>query len=226
MEGGIIIAASWKEKFPDSRVGILIVTNIANATNHPALAAKRKSMEEELRVKFAGMGKEEIGELPVIRAYRNHYDKFHETYHVRLQLESIIRRGLSRPNQNGLIEAMFIPELKNLMLTAGHDLKETVFPVIISASTGKETFTTIRGQEQKLKPEDMIMSDREGVISSVLYGPDSRTRINHDTKNALYVTYAPAGIEEKSIVTHLNDIADNIKEISPEAQIEELTIFG
>jgi len=40
----------------------------------------------------------------------------------------------------------------------------------------------------------MFIADGQGVISSIVYGPDRRTRITLATRNAVFTVYAPAGI--------------------------------
>ncbi|MEK7878257.1 MAG: hypothetical protein AAB285_00195, partial [candidate division NC10 bacterium] len=53
---------------------------------------------------------------------------------------------------------------------------------------------------------DMMMTDGAGVISSVLYGPDERTRLRPETRQALFTVYAPPGIAESAIARHLEDL--------------------
>jgi hypothetical protein len=45
------------------------------------------------------------------------------------ELESVARKGKSIPSRAALVEAMFIAELENLILTAGNDLDVVVPPV-------------------------------------------------------------------------------------------------
>ena len=58
----------------------------------------------------------------MIQAYAAYYERFNKTYHVQLQLESVALKGKSIPRVSALVEAMFMAELENLLLTAGHDL--------------------------------------------------------------------------------------------------------
>jgi len=121
---------------------------------------------------------------------------------------------------------MFVAELKNLLLTAGHDLEAVQLPVTLDVADGSQLFTMLNGREQLLKPGDMMMADGQGVISSVLYGPDQRTRIVPATRRILFTVYAPAGIEEQAVRQHLQDIQSNVWLIAPEAETELLEVFG
>ena len=84
----------------------------------------------------------------------------------------------------------------------------------------------MQGDEQVLKAGDMVMSDREGIISSILYGPDRRTPITPETHNVLFAVYAPAGIETEAVLRHLDDIRQNVLIVTPEAHTEIMRVFG
>jgi DNA/RNA-binding domain of Phe-tRNA-synthetase-like protein len=116
--------------------------------------------------------------------------------------------------------------LKNLLLTAGHDLEVVQQPVRIDVADGSERFLRINGQEQILKAGDMYIADAEGVLSSVIYGPDRRTQIGPGTRQVLFTVYAPAGIERGAVRQHLEDIRDNVTLVAPEAEVIALAVYG
>jgi DNA/RNA-binding domain of Phe-tRNA-synthetase-like protein len=99
-------------------------------------------------------------------------------------------------------------------------------PVTLSVARGSERYTLLRGQEQVLKAGDMFMADRAGVISSIIYGPDQRTQIRPQTRNVLFAVYAPAGIAPEAVQTHLQDIRDHVRLVSPAATVELLQVYG
>ena len=69
------------------------------------------------------------------------------------------------------------------------------------------------------------MADNQGTISSVIYGPDRRTRITRDTKNPLFVVYAPPGVGEDQVIRHLQDINEYIELFSPEVYVDSFETF-
>jgi DNA/RNA-binding domain of Phe-tRNA-synthetase-like protein len=95
---------------------------------------------------------------------------------------------------------MFMAEVQNMLLTAGHDFESLELPITLDVSRGDERYTLLRGQEQILKPGDMLMADRAGIISSILYGPDQRTQIKSSTRNVMFAVYAPQGIDEQAVL--------------------------
>lgn len=222
----IQVTQGWKSSFPEAYAGILVMRDVANPSHHPDLEARKQRLQDQLRLRFSGQDREAIAALPVIHAYAAYYKKFNKTYHVQLQLESLVFKGKSLPSVAALVEAMFMAEIDNLLLTAAHDLDSLQLPVTLDVSKGNERYTLLRGQEQTLKPGDMLMADQAGVISSILYGPDQRTQINPGTRNVLFAVYAPPGIEAREVRQHLQDIQNNVLAVSPTARVELLDVFG
>jgi DNA/RNA-binding domain of Phe-tRNA-synthetase-like protein len=83
----------------------------------------------------------------------------------------------------------------------------------------------LNGREQNLKPKDMMTTDSVGILSTVIYGPDKRTRIVRQTKNALFVVYAPPGIGSDPVRKHLDDITKNVELFSPNVSADFLEVF-
>jgi hypothetical protein len=72
----------------------------------------------------------------------------------------------------------------------------------------------------------MMIADDEGILSSVIYGPDRRTQINTDTEQALFTVYAPPGIQEQAVYAHLQDIQAYVLLVAPQAEPELLQVYG
>ncbi len=214
-----------KSTYPGAHAGVLIMKNVSNPLSSPALDAQKEALESQIRTRFAGQERSAILALPAIQAYAAFYKLFNKTYHVQLQLESIAFKGKTIPNVAALVEAMFMAEVKNMLLTAGHDLDSVKIPVVMDVAKGDEHYTLLRGQEQTLKAGDMLMADRAGVISSILYGPDQRTPITAETRNVLFTVYAPPGIEISTIEQHLMDIQQNVLIVAPAAQTTLLQVY-
>jgi DNA/RNA-binding domain of Phe-tRNA-synthetase-like protein len=220
------VSDAWKTAFPDAHAGILVMQGVTNPPHHPGLETRKQLLQDQLRTRFSSQDRNAIATLAPIQAYNAYYKPFKKTYHVQLQLESLVFKGKPLPSVAALVEAMFMAEVKNLLLTAGHDLDALRLPVTLDVATGQERYTLLRGQDQVLKPGDMLMADQAGVISSVLYGPDQRTQITTHTRKVLFAVYAPAGIDEQVVLEHLQDIQQNVLVVSPQAGVERLGVFG
>lgn len=219
------VTSAWNAAYPKALAGVLVMREVSNPPHHAELEQKKSALEEQLRVQFYGQDRAAIANHPVLQAYANYYRQFKKTYHIQLQLESIVLKGKSIPNVSALVESMFMAEMQDMLLTAGHDLDVLQLPLTLDVATGTEQYTLLRGDEQTLKPGDMFIRDQIGVISSIIYGPDQRTQINPGTHNAVFTAYAPPGIDEGTVIDHLQHIKENVMVFAPQAEVELLKVF-
>ena len=219
------ITPAWKSAFPGAHVGVLAMREVANPVHHVALEKLKAELEAGLREQFKGQDRTALSSHPVLQVYGEYYKRFKKTYHVQLQLESIVMKGKSIPSVASLVEAMFMAEVRNMLLTAGHDLDLLGLPLRLDVSDGTESYTVMRGEVQTLKPGDMFISDSVGIISDIIYGPDQRTQINANTRSVIFTVYVPAGIDEQLVTQHLQDMRDYVLVIAPQAQVELLQVF-
>ncbi len=220
------VSDAWRETYPRAAIGVLAMRDVANPERHSDLDARKAELESELRARFTNHDRAALKSIPVLRAYDNYYKQFGKSYHVRLQLESVVHKGKTIPGVAALVEAMFMAELKNLLLTAGHDLDAVETPLRVNVATGDESYVRMDGREQILKPRDMTISDARGVISSVVYGPDRRTRITPRTQRVLFTVYAPPGIDGETVRLHLEDIRENVLVVSPDARTDAIEVLA
>jgi DNA/RNA-binding domain of Phe-tRNA-synthetase-like protein len=221
----IRVSDAFRSRYPAAKLGLLTMTGVANPASHPQLNGRKAELAEELRRRYAGFDRPRLKQLPVIRAYDVYYKGFEKSYHVLLQLESVALKGKPLPGVAALVEAMFMAELSSLILTAGHDLSTVVLPLLLDVASGAESYVGIRGREESCTPGDMTIADATGVISSVLHGPDSRTRITPHTESVLFTSYAPEGVGEEALRAHLRVIEGYVRLISPQAATEELEVI-
>lgn len=219
------VTSAWKSTYPNAHAGVLVMRAVSNPAHDPELESRKAALEEELRTQFSGQDRAAIASHPILRAYSEYYRQFKKTYHIQLQLESIVLKGKSIPRVAALVEAMFMAEMKDMLLTAGHDLDALQLPLTLDVATGTERYVLLRGEEQVLKAGDMMISDQMGVISSIVYGPDQRTQITPDTRNAIFTVYAPPGIDEQTVIQHLQNIQENVMVFAPQAQVELLKVY-
>ncbi len=220
------LSDSWKEMYSEAHVGVLAMRNVANPAHHAELESRKTALEEALRARYAGQDRAALLRNPILQAYDTYYKRFKKMYHVQLQLESIVFKGKQIPSVAALVEAMFMAEMDDLLLTAGHDLDMLRLPLTLDVATGTESYTLLRGESQTPKAGDMMIRDGEGIISSIVYGPDQRTQIATGTRSAIFTIYAPEGIQPEDVRRQLEAIRDHARVIAPEAMIELMEVYG
>jgi DNA/RNA-binding domain of Phe-tRNA-synthetase-like protein len=214
-----VVSDRWRAAFPGAHVGVLALRNVSNPAHNSALEDRKTALVERLRSRFAGQDRRAIEALPAIQAYNAYLKPFKKSYHVQLQLESVALKGKPLPSVAALVECMFMAELEDQLLTAGHDLDALALPLRLDASQGTETYTLMRDAPQQLKAGDMFIADGSGIVSSIVYGPDRRTRIGPATRNVVFTVYAPAGIAGETVRAHLDTIRGHVLAVAPEAAV-------
>ena len=220
----LTISDEWKKLYPEAHVGILVLNGVSNPDSHPDLDREKKQLEDDLRTLFKDAA--QLKSQDTVKAYQSYYKRFKKTYHVLQQVQSVCFKGKSIPAVAALVEAMFMAELRNMLLTAGHDLEIAEPPLRLDAAKGDEKFVRMNGTEQILKPGDMFIADRKGIISSVIYGPDRRTRIRDSTRKVCFAVYAVPGVGELAASQHLKGIETYVRIFSPDAEVELMKVYG
>jgi DNA/RNA-binding domain of Phe-tRNA-synthetase-like protein len=207
----------WRTAYPGATAAILAMSGVANPADHPALDEARAQLEVTLRERFGSMDRPALRATHPISAYDRHYRRFGQTYHVQHQIESVAIKGKPIPRRAALVEAMFMAELETQVLTAGHDLDRLELPVTVDIARLGDTVVLFSGTAKEPPAGDMLMRDGNGITSSVILGPDSRSQITPETTSALFAVYAPAGVGEVMVRGHLVAIERNVRLVTPDA---------
>ncbi len=141
------------------------------------------------------------------------------------QLETIVLKNKDLPNVAALVESMFMAEVKNLLLTAGYDFNTVSENVYVKLADGNASFEGI-GNKTKTPPQnDILFTDSNGILGSIICGPDHKSRITSQTTKALFVIYGVPGITYIQIKEHLEDIETNVKVLAPDSFVSHISIL-
>lgn len=217
--------AEWHAAHSGAIIGILEISNVSNAETSPALNDRKRDVETSLRKRYEGFSRADFLALRVMAAYERYYKRFDKTYHVQLQLESVVQKGKSLPNVSPLVDSNFTAELETLILTAGHDVTKLISPIAIDVSREGDQITQMNGSTKPIRAGDMVMRDAGGISCTIIYGQDNRSPISATTTHALYVAYAPNGISTETVMQQLQGIERNIKLFAPSCIVEQQTLI-
>ena len=198
---------SLKEIYPDSIFGNLIIRDVPNRKRNEFLEERKRTLEREIKEKYAEVDKDVI-----IHYYNTYFKLWKKSYPIEYQIKTV-KSGGRFPQVSVIVDCMFIAELKNRILTSGHDLDEIKGDLTFDISQGGEQYLKIDGRKQELKKNDIVLKDNEGILASILYGPARRTSISQKTKNSLFFAWCPYTMDENIILRHLNDIIQNFNDI-------------
>lgn len=212
---------AWKSTHPGAQIGLLEISGVDNTQPSHALDQEKRAIEARLREKYAGFSREDFLQLPVLQAYHRYYRKFGYTYHVLLQLESVVRKGKSLPAISPLVDANFAAELEMLILTAGHDVARLAAPVLVDVAREGDEITQMGGGRKAVPIGDMVMRDAHGVACTILRGQDNRSPISRSTTHVLYVSYVPDGVTEQQARAQLEAMERYVRTFAPDCRVEQ-----
>src|SRR4030095_14013380 len=153
------------------------------------LNERKRAIEAGLRERYQGFSRQDFLALPVMAEYERYYKRFNKTYHVQLQLKSIVRKGKPLPHVSPAVDANFMAEVETLILTAGHDGQNLAGPIVIDVSGDGDQMTQMNGASRAIRSGDMVMRDAGGISCSIIYGQDARSPISPESSHVLYVAY-------------------------------------
>ena len=221
----ILATGEWRDAHPGATIGLLELSGVDNAHTIAGLEKRKRETETRLRERYQSFTRQDFLALPLMAAYAHYYKRFGKTYHVQLQVESIVLRAKNLPDVSPLVDANFIAEVETFILTAGHDVAKLRLPVSIDVSREGDQMTLMNGTSKVIYAGDMIMRDAQGISCSIIYGQDDRSPISTQTAGALYVAYAPPGVPAEQVEMQLRKIEENVRLCSPSLAVEQLRLL-
>jgi len=212
----------WRNAHPGATIGLLELSGVEYAYSLSGLEQRKRGTEADLRERYRGFTRQDFLALPVMAAYEQYYKRFNKTYHVLLQVESIVLKGKNLPNVFPLVDANFTAEVGTLVLTAGHDVAGLRGAISIDVSREGDAMMLMNGDSKVIRAGDMIMRDAGGICCSIIYGQDNRSPISMKTSRVLYVSYAPAGVPAELVDSQLHQIEANVRLFVPAVVVEQL----
>lgn len=221
----LTISSAAKELFPDLKIGLLLISNIKNTYLNDAMAIAKDSLIKDLKQCYGSLSRKDLIKMEVFQGYYSYYKNFTKTYHVLLQLESVIYKEKGIPLVSPIVQSMFMAELKNHYLTSVHDCSKIVEPLYLDRTFGGELFTLFNGEQKTLKKDDLYIRDKNDIISNILNGMDERTKVSSYTHTAMYNVYVPFYSDDEKILSHLDDMANYLMLNDESIIIEERSVY-
>jgi DNA/RNA-binding domain of Phe-tRNA-synthetase-like protein len=221
----ISLTEACKATHPQALIGILEVAQVDNTVACPELDQRKRVVEVALRQRYKGFERADFVATSVLCEYVRYYKLFEKTYHVQLQLESIVLKGKPLPNVSPLVDANFVSELETLVLTAAHDVANLRQPVCIDVSRTGDSIVQMNGAVKSMRAGDIVIRDAEGISCSIIYGQDNRSAISAHTTHALYVACAPPGVSEPAVQAQLEGVLNYIRTFAPNCVVKQQSVL-
>ncbi len=212
--------ADWDAGHPGSVVGVLALDGLAGA-DAERLGPAKAALVDDLTARFGGQPADAIRATPPLPSYAAYYRRYGQRYHVGMQLESIVLKGRGLPDRGALVDAMFLAELRTLILTAGHDRDALAPPLQLRRGAGadEDRYPRLGGGEATAKPDDLCLADADGVLAAVVTGPAARGALGPATGRLLFTAYGPPGVGAAAMEDHLAELERMVRLPAPGAAV-------
>lgn len=195
------------EKYPYAKFFAVLAHNFTNQKSNPHLEKEKEKIYKEIRkIKDAKLIKR-------INEHKTFHEKFGRSYPIEFQVNSI-REGKDIPTEFVLKDVLFINEMRHYCIISGHDVESLNGDLIFDLSMGTEHYIKINDKPQALKNGDIILKAQEKVITSLLYGPDSSTKITEKTKDCLYLFWFSSPISKAEFDKTITEFKESLRVIS------------
>ena len=201
----IIVNEKVLSNYPSAIFGSLLVKNVVNKKQDSKLNERKKILQEDVKTRYEDTSVDEI-----LQSYKEHFKRWNKSYPIEYQIQSVLK-GKNLPNVSVLVDSMFHAELKNRILTSGHNLDELIGNLVFGLSVGTEQYLKIDGNTQQLKAGDILLHDDKDILANILYGPAKRSTITLQTNNVLYLAWSPGNIDTQRVRSHLEDLLSNLQ---------------
>ena len=215
------LTAAFRAAFPQGVFGLLVVRQCPNRPQIASVGRELGVIESSLRIRYPG---DAIDTDPIARAYAAHFRRYGGRYPVVHQAKTILS-GRPIESPSALVTAMFAAEVESLVLTSGHDPEALRGPLHVDVSVEGDAYTKLSGKAQRLRAGDMVVRDNDGIIASVIHGPDHRTRLRADSTTAAFGAWCPVGVLCSTVDAHLASLSRLVRVEWPGAEVEPPRVF-
>jgi DNA/RNA-binding domain of Phe-tRNA-synthetase-like protein len=112
------------------------------------------------------------------------------------QLDRAARKGL--PKILPLVDALLACEMTTGLLMGVQDWSAVRGELVYGACETQESFEGMRGPVT-CSPGEPVLQDGEGVIASYFQGPDRRTRVSPETRDAVFFVFTAPGLGAEDV---------------------------
>jgi DNA/RNA-binding domain of Phe-tRNA-synthetase-like protein len=168
-------------------LGVVTVRSVDPAALEVALASAQQSAS------FSDPGP---SVMPRIQAFESFFTQNGFRSPLGGQLKHVQEKGL--PGGSPLVKALLLSEMSTGMLMGAQDAAAIEGPLVGDLAEEGEAFRGMRA-EVLCRKDEIVLRDAEGIIATLFQGPDSRTRLNKDTKDIVFFVFSVPGISTAEV---------------------------
>ncbi|MGD9938887.1 MAG: B3/4 domain-containing protein [Clostridia bacterium] len=182
-----VIEEPFRDLFRDARIGIILCKGVDNTSTDTQVFETMLREAEKQSLKF--VGHEVLSDNPVIREWREAYQKFKTKKGARSSIEALlsrVKKGNALGTINPLVDIYNSISLRFGLPCGGEDMDTFAGTVRLTTATGTEAFVTLGAGENSPPYEgEVVYKDDLGAICRCWNWRESvRTMLTEKTRNA------------------------------------------
>ena len=213
------------EKYPNLKVGIIVVNNLNNNINIDISDYFNEVSKEKIE-KFKDV---ELSSYDVIKSWREIYKSFGEKK-ARSSVEALIRRTINQNpvrSINPLVDIYNLISLKYEVPCGGEDLDQINDDIVLGFAEGCEEFISLGEENVEIVNKDEVVYKFNNTVicRNFNYRESDLTKLTNDTKRAVLVIESICDDNLNSALEELEQLVKELLNADTNKKILDITNF-
>ena len=211
------MSSKYSQLYPGAGFGLALISECRDALNPEGFDQYKRKLLRKMRKRET---------LARITARINTYADFFQSFGYDCPLTKHLKRTINSgfPRYSLFVDAHFMAEMCAGILVAVTDFDRFDGKLTLDAAEAAEVCAGMGGRKFTMKDNEIVLRDEKEIVCVLCQGADEKTRVQEDTANVLFYTYAVPGIESLYLEEGLNIAAETVVEFGG-GKIEGIEIF-
>ncbi|RLF16574.1 MAG: hypothetical protein DRJ66_02995 [Thermoprotei archaeon] len=192
---------SVSKRYPSLALGYCTIRGVNVKERSDEMDKFIKGKEEQLANSYS---LEELKNVRIIRLYRDFFWRLGiDPTKKRPASEALLRRilrGKGLPRISNVVDAYNLASAESLITLSAYDLDKIEPPLMVRFAKQGEEVILIGMRKRVLSGNEIVLSDRRGILCVLVHGDVERTKVTKDTRNVLIVAYGAPGIDDSLLI--------------------------
>ncbi len=210
-------SSKYIASYPDVAFGLTLISGCRNFFNPPGFDQYKRKLLRKMRKRVT---------LAQITERIEIYDSFFKSFGYECPLPKHLKRTINSgfPRYNLMVDAHFMAEMCAGILVAVTDFDRFEGKLTLDLAENGEICRGMGERDIRTKEGEIVFRDEKGIVCVLCQGADEKTRVQEDTQNVLFYTYAVPGIDGHYLKEGLNIASETMSEFG-EGNIEGVEIY-
>ena len=182
------ITPAYEAKYPGVAFGLTLISGCSPISDPEGFDQYKKKLLRKMRKRETLGGISQRIQL---------YDLFFQSFGFECPLPQHLHRTIHSgfPKYNLMVDAHFLAEMCAGILVAVTDYDRIEGGLRLDTALQGETSAGMGGRQFTTKEGEIVLRDTKDIICILCQGADEKTRVQENTRNVLFYSYAVPGID-------------------------------